>query len=41
MPPYIAKPSKETIAASKRAAIRESLLNLLIEEKKDDITVRC
>jgi len=24
-----------------KIAIRESLLNLLIEEKKDDITVRC
>lgn len=31
----------EVIAVSRRAKIRETLLELLIKEKKDDITVRC
>ena len=29
------------IAASKRIAIREALLELLIQEKKSDITIQC
>jgi len=41
MPPYIHKPSNEVVAASKRAAIREALLELLIKEKKEEITVQC
>ena len=41
MPPYIAKPSPEVVAASKRIAIREALLELLIQEKKSDITIQC
>ena len=41
MPPYIHKPSNEVVAASKRAAIRETLLDLLIKEKKDEITISC
>ena len=41
MPPYIHKPSKEVVAASKRAAIREALLELLIKEKKEKITIKC
>lgn len=32
---------KSVIDASKRLAIRESLLNLLCEEKKAEIAVRC
>ena len=41
MPPYIHKPSKEVVGASKRAAIREALLELLIKEKKEKITIKC
>ena len=43
MPPYIAKPSpsKEVIATLKRSAIREALLELLIQEKKEEITIGC
>jgi len=43
MPPYIAKPSppKEVIATLKRSAIRETLLDLLIKEKKEEITINC
>ena len=41
MPPYIAKPSPEVVAASKRSAIREALLELLIQEKKAEITISC
>ena len=41
MPPYIAKPSPEVVAASKRLAIREALLELLIKEKKEKITIKC
>jgi hypothetical protein len=41
MPPYIAKPSPEVVAASKRSAIREALLELLIQEKKEKITIKC
>ena len=41
MPPYIHKPSKEVVGASKRAAIREALLELLIKEKKQEISVKC
>ena len=41
MTPYKPKPSPEVIAASKRAAIREALLELLIQEKKSDITIQC
>ncbi len=41
MPPYIAKPSPEVVAASKRIAIREALLELLIQEKKQKISVKC
>ena len=37
----IPKPSPEVIAASKRIAIREALLELLIQEKKSDITIQC
>ena len=29
------------IAASKRIAIREALLELLIQEKKSDVTIQC
>jgi hypothetical protein len=39
--PYIFPPSKEITAASKRAAIREALLELLIKEKKQEISVKC
>ena len=35
------KPSPEVVAASKRIAIREALLELLIQEKKSDITIQC
>jgi hypothetical protein len=38
---YIPKPSPEVVAASKRAAIREALLELLIKEKKSNITIKC
>ncbi len=31
----------EVLAASKRNAIREALLELLIKEKKDEITIGC
>jgi len=31
----------EVIAASRRAKIRETLLELLIKEKKDEITISC
>ena len=31
----------EALAASRRAKIRETLLDLLIKEKKEDITVHC
>lgn len=41
MPPYIHKPSPEVVGASKRAAIREALLELLIKEKKEKITIKC
>jgi hypothetical protein len=43
MPPYIHKPSppKEVIATLKRSAIREALLELLIKEKKEEITIDC
>ena len=41
MTPYKPKPSPEVIAASKRAAIREALLELLIKEKKSNITIKC
>jgi hemoglobin-like flavoprotein len=41
MPPYIYNPSKEVVAVLKRAAIRETLLELLIKEKKEEITVHC
>ena len=41
MPPYIHKPSKEVVGASKRSAIREALLELLIKEKKEKITIKC
>ena len=37
----IPKPSPEVVAASKRAAIREALLELLIKEKKANITITC
>ena len=37
----IPKPSPEVVAASKRAAIREALLELLIQEKKSDVTIQC
>ena len=37
----IPKPSPEVVAASKRAAIREALLELLIKEKKANITIKC
>lgn len=37
----IPKPSPEVVAASKRAAIREALLELLIKEKKENITIKC
>ena len=37
----IPKPSPEVVAASKRIAIREALLELLIQEKKSDITIQC
>ena len=38
---YIPKPSPEVVAASKRLAIREALLELLIKEKKEKITIKC
>ncbi len=38
---YIPKPSPEDVAASKRLAIREALLELLIQEKKAEITIKC
>ena len=41
MTPYIPKPSPEVVAASKRSAIREALLELLIQEKKAEIIVQC
>jgi hypothetical protein len=37
MPPFIPKPS----AVSIRADIREALLELLIKEKKQEISVKC
>jgi hypothetical protein len=41
MTAYIPKPSPEDVAASKRSAIREALLELLIQEKKAEIIVQC
>lgn len=41
MSPYKPKPSAEVVAASKRLAIREALLELLIKEKKEKITIKC
>ena len=41
MTPYKPKPSPEVVAASKRLAIREALLELLIQEKKTEITIKC
>ena len=41
MTPYKPKPSPEVVAASKRSAIREALLELLIQEKKANITIKC
>jgi hypothetical protein len=41
MTAYIPKPSPEDVAASKRSAIREALLELLIQEKKAEITIKC
>ena len=41
MTPYKPKPSPEVVTASKRAAIREALLELLIKEKKQEISVKC
>jgi len=41
MTPYKPKPSPEVVAASKRSAIREALLELLIQEKKAEITISC
>jgi hypothetical protein len=41
MTPYKPKPSPEVVAASKRSAIREALLELLIQEKKAEITIKC
>ena len=41
MTPYKPKPSPEVVGASKRAAIREALLELLIKEKKANITIKC
>lgn len=41
MTPYKPKPSPEVVTASKRAAIREALLELLIQEKKAEITIKC
>jgi len=41
MTPYKPKPSPEVVAASKRSAIREALLELLIKEKKEKITIKC
>ena len=41
MTPYKPKPSPEVVAASKRSAIREALLELLIQEKKEKITIKC
>lgn len=41
MTPYKPKPSKEVVTASKRLAIREALLELLIKEKKEKITIKC
>jgi hypothetical protein len=41
MTPYKPKPSPEVVAASKRLAIREALLELLIKEKKEKITIKC
>jgi hypothetical protein len=40
-PPYRPKPSPEVVAASKRLAIREALLELLIQEKKTEIIIQC
>jgi hypothetical protein len=39
--PYIFPPSKEVVTASKRAAIREAFMELLIKEKKQNISVKC
>jgi hypothetical protein len=41
MTAYIPKPSPEDVAAPKRSAIREALLELLIQEKKAEITIKC
>jgi hypothetical protein len=41
MTPYKPKPSPEVVAAAKRLAIREALLELLIKEKKEKITIKC
>jgi hypothetical protein len=41
MTPYKPKPSPEVVTASKRLAIREALLELLIKEKKANITIKC
>lgn len=41
MTPYKPKPSPEVVAASKRSAIREALLELLIQEKKANIIIKC
>lgn len=41
MTAYIPKPSPEVVAASKRSAIRETLLEILIQEKKAEIIIKC
>ena len=41
MTPYKPKPSPEVVTASKRAAIREAFMELLIKEKKREISVKC
>ena len=41
MTPYKPKPSSEVVTASKRSAIREALLELLIKEKKTEIIIQC
>ena len=41
MTPYKPKPSPEVVAAAKRSSIREALLELLIKEKKEKITIKC
>ena len=41
MTPYKPKPSPEVVAAPKRSAISEALLELFIKEKTEKLTIKC